>query len=572
MDKCCGIIVRKRILLAILSNFALSCVIIACLTLILTLTSAKYTSQADHDRLTFTSIRLWFYYIVLLFITFLQGIVCMKKYINRPTYWKNRFFLFCGIFMTPNLSVCLFEIFIGACFSWLFISLAAVKFNNSISKCENSQDSCLIEEHLFFLLGGIWSGLYFFMKNYFTTDYLKFPIIPRSKFTCFKKRFVQTFTSSVTTSIWSTLYFIPYYYVLGSYCRFFVLFVTFTLLDSHPLDSFSRLFDLSLITHLFLVQVIYNATTNNMYLLLEIFLTQWKSFEVGPHKAQNQDAKQPTTLIDALTMDQIPIIQHLAYHDLASLSSMDPSRRSTLFVLSQPGGHPYHWNSVTSRCLELIDKLSTSLNAASPFPIQNDPAPQNQPLPNNHSETDGRGYVYRMRNLLTPQVTPSTVENTNLKLESSFNKFIKDKWLIFTKYLFSKPIIEYIFSEQEENRIHHVLLDGQVVGWAVQAISTLTVASLTEDAYGIVQKDLPKIINALLTLKQTLDKVQKSSVLMRKQYNKEDKLAKQSFMCLQSTVKRSLYKIVCNYEPYIMDLSLDTLVIEKLHNFIGYRE
>ena len=53
----------------------------------------------------------------------------------------------------------------------------------------------------------------------------------------------------------------------------------------------------------------------------------------------------------------------MAFQDLSILSQYHTQRRQHLFSLSQPGGHPHNWNSISMECLATIDNLTNSLVA-----------------------------------------------------------------------------------------------------------------------------------------------------------------------------------------------------------------
>ena len=47
---------------------------------------------------------------------------------------------------------------------------------------------------------------------------------------------------------------------------------------------------------------------------------------------------------------------------------------------------------------------------------------------------------------------------------------------------------------------------SQLVIWAVEGLSNLISASVFEDRFGVVQKQLPKILSAMLNLQQTVER------------------------------------------------------------------
>ncbi|EZA48351.1 Nucleoporin NDC1 [Ooceraea biroi] len=309
------------------------------------------------------------------------------------------------------------------------------------------------------------------------------------------------------------------------------------------------------------------------YLFFEVYLTEWTQFKFGLSGALSTDGSE-LTLIEALSMDKIPIMQHLGYLDLVTLAQKEKARRATLFTLSQPGGHPYNWNCVVQRCTDLLNKFSSDLNAISVKPQPPLTCYGKSVLTTMGRPTQQKDRVYHMRKLV-PDVAPTLTAVETITQETSYTgllaQFVKQKRDAFVTYLLSKPLINYIFGEQDENKIRYVLFNSQPVMWAAEAISSLSVFSLTEDHHGIVQKDIPTIVNALLSVKQALDKQQKSVILARR-LQTEDKLIREIFTSLRSAIKRSLYRIVTNFEPYINDLCLESAAVEQLQSFLNYKE
>ncbi|KZC03984.1 Nucleoporin Ndc1 [Dufourea novaeangliae] len=299
---------------------------------------------------------------------------------------------------------------------------------------------------------------------------------------------------------------------------------------------------------------------------------EWVPFEFKQTNVFNND-DSGITLPEALSMDKIPIMQHLGYLDLVTMAQKEKSRRGILFTLSQPGGHPYNWNCLLEKCTSFVKTFTDDLNQAcirSQEQIQ-----MSVPIPAaiTKGSTVRREYVYHMRSLVKEETAVPTQEDEikkDVENELFIQKFIKTKWNDFLAYLFSKPLIFYIFGEIEGGKVCHILFNGQSIIWAIDAISSLAVLSLDEDSYGIVQKDLPLIINTLLALKQTLDKLHKSNIMTKK--HGDEKFIKQIFQSLCAATKRSLYRIAINFEDYIEDVPLEPTAMEHLYNFLAYRE
>ncbi|XP_076298460.1 nuclear division cycle 1 [Lasioglossum baleicum] len=565
-------LLMQRMFLAIISTIVIQFFLISTLLLITNL-NTNYESWLQSTWTAITSFRMWSYFCILATVTFFQGIICSKSFSNTPPYMKSRFAKFCGMLTSQSILLCTLHVIIGGLLVWLHLLVKGGTYNFLTTECKVVYGTCLMEEQYILFLSGFWCGLYFFLKtSLFRINYLKFPIISLSKVFRFKTEICLMLPSWMIKCVWPVVYYLVAYYFLRSYCRSIILFLISAQLESEPLSSISNLLSLSLIFQLWLYHLTYVLTIETMYLLFDLYLTEWVPFDFKQSQTfSNEDSV--ITLTEALSMDKIPIMQQLGYLDLVTMAEKEKSRRGILFTLSQPGGHPYNWNCIVEKCTSLIKKFSDDLNAAC-TKIQ-EPLTMNAPTSTTITKNAAiqTGYVYRMRNLVREE-TPVSAQQDEIKTyvenELFIQKFIKTKWNNFLTYLLSKPLISYIFGEIEGGQVCHILFNGQSIIWAVQAISSLAVLSLSEDSYGIVQKDLPLIITTLLDLKQTLDKLQKSNFMTKKQG--DDQFIKQIFQSLCTTTKRSIYRVVINFETYIGDLALEPATMEQLHHFLVYRE
>lgn len=573
MDKKgCKELLMQRILLAIVSGMALQFFFVCCFVLFANL-STDYAHWLQATWTTITSLRMWIYLVILATVSSLQSVLCSKVYLHTPPYYKNRFVKMYSTLTAQNLLLGTSYIVIGGNLVWLHLSLIGGRYSSLTADCEYG--TCLVEENYFLLLSGLWSGLYLFVKTSDSSGkYFRFPIIAQSKFCRLRRRIYAELPTLLVSSIWSILYYTVGYYFLGSYCRTALLSVISVQTNVQPLDTVSRLLNLKLLSHLWLHQFLFILTINSTYLLFEVYLTEWIRFKFDSNGAYSADSK--LTLIDALSMDKIPIMQHLGYFDLVTLAQKERARRRILFTLSQPGGHPYSWNCVVQKCTDLLKKFSSDLNVI--ITKSQDQTfcykTSTKTLTATAAPTLQKSYTYHMRKLISDVAPPLTV-GTDIKeaVDSGWfsQQSIKQKRDAFVTHLLSKPLINYIFGEQDDNKIRYILLNGQSVIWAAEAISSLSVFSLTEDSYGIVQKDVPTIISVLLSVKQAFDKLQKSAVLARK-IQTDDKLIKEILTSLRSAIKRSLYRIIINFEPYINDLFLEPVKVEQLQSFLNYKE
>ena len=567
----CKELLVHRTLFALISSIAVHFLLMSGVIL---LTNLKLTRPLEWIQDTWnvvTCLKMWTCFIIFSTVVFFQGVICSKDYINPVAYASSRFVKFCHIFKLHNLLVGGLHSLLGGVLAWLHLSVEGGRFGSLIRSCHNHHGYCLVEEHYFLLLEGFWIGLYFFVNhNYIGSKNLQFPIIPQSKFSQVKRGIRMILTSTLFDGMWPMLYFCGGYSFFGNHIRNIMLAPFSLSIEQEPLDKISRLLDFNLIFYAYLHSALFVLTIQSMHILFQAYLTEWIAFDV--EKVQfNQNFK--IILADALSMEDIPIVQQLGYLDLVTIAQKDKERRNILFSLSQPGGHPYNWNNIIVKNLTLLKKFSEGLTSV--FNVQKEKdAVIEKSAPKLNIPGGEKPYTYHMRSLIatTPNVEVNNdCQEIKQQAENFIVQYLKSLKTNFINYLLSKRLISYVFGEQFENKLRHVLNDAQSVIWSVEAISTLAALSLTEDNYGIVQKDLKEIIENLLKLKQSIDKLQKMNVSIRKPMS-DDRFLKQTLTALRSAVRRSLYRIVSHFKDYMDDLALLPTVVEQLQPFLSYRE
>lgn len=596
----CKELLFKRILMAITFSIIVQFIFMSSVILIENVDMTSPLSWIEDTWKIIACLRMWCYMIIFAMMITLQGIIFSKNYLNYSysSYAQSRFVMFCNLFTSHNLMVILMYLINGIVLVWLHLTLVDGKYSSLTKTCRRNisttiSSTCLVEEHLFLLLGGVWTGIYYFTKtNIYVFHRLQFPIIPQYKFTQIRRGISTLLPITVMNAIWPTMYFTGLYYFIGSYIKNFVASSLFIHTEEEQsLDSVWRLLNLSLILHSWLYTSLFALIINSMHLLFNAYLTEWMKFEIGSqiniyNNVNQQDIT--TTLPDALAMSKVPIIQHLGFLDLATLAQKEKQRRAVLFSLSQPGGHPYNWNCIVEKCLAFINNFAVEINkTVCPVPAIQQPGskiltPTSPPpqLSDTCPERFGMEPRY-MRSLVNHNLSPTPVaedvtptDQCNNYLGQLIGEFIKTTRQNITSYLLSKPIIFYFFGKQNNNNVQYLMFNGQPVIWAIDGISLLAVASLTEDPYGIVQKDLPAIIEALLGLKQSLDKLHKMNMLIttKKQPHYDDKDVRQMLTTLRVANRRSIYRIVTKFRNYVDDLTLDQSIRDQLNGFFVCKE
>lgn len=426
------------------------------------------------------------------------------------------------------------------------------------------RDLINIHEHKYYLVGdvffliccGLWTGFYFFIQIYVSSRHLVFPVIQQRKFSQFRSNVLLLFKESFSLSMKPTLYFIIIYYVWGSQIE--NSFMNFFSLAKSPNESSFLIY-----FYAWWFATVYFFSMNLIRFFFYLYLTEAVQF---PIIKENQYV---LSLQEAILMNNLPIIQNLACLDLFLLSHWSNLRRQIYFTLSQPGGHPHNWNNLIESVLKLfndyIDLLKKStenpLNQeknkpdtiSSSYPIQSPLSPnlkfrnlRNMSCLNNYID-DAIDVSHNL-----PETSPLDWLKTTLK--EKITKFVN-----LTKILLG---INFLFGELPQVNIQKCLVNGHLIIWASQGISELATKSLTEDKYGIVQKDLPVIITTLVQLKQSLDKLNKMPALSRKGVMDDFHLKMKA--SVSSALKKSLFNIYLHFGQFFHEFPLSNEVKQYL--------
>ncbi|XP_040578857.1 nucleoporin NDC1 [Lepeophtheirus salmonis] len=286
------------------------------------------------------------------------------------------------------------------------------------------------------------------------------------------------------------------------------------------------------------------TTLEIQHLILNSYLTEPTSFSLH-HLLPAMEPKH-----------NIPLLRHLACQDFALSANTSPSRRTTFFTLSQPGGHPYNWNSIRTQCEVAINDFTESLLKIT-NPKKESPPQIQSPQPISD---------LRMRRLVNPPVPKSTpalekkVEKLPVAVPSrSVSKIVKDKITSLTA-IPDAVRVRSVFAQHSETLM-----------WIIEGLSSLIAHSVKEDRYGVVQKDLSNVLSLFFNLQQVIERHKGMAVNARK--NKSETKDSHIKNSLRNTLKKCLYRITIAYKDNISDIpGLSIEHQQKMKNFHAFME
>ncbi|XP_037537301.1 nucleoporin NDC1 [Nematolebias whitei] len=298
-------------------------------------------------------------------VIIMVGFLALKYYTVIPTIACSKIALL-GQLLHPrqfinSLAHCLMGIIVG----WCCAVTIGYRYEMLGYPCKNSDgypQMCVNEYHLMILLVGAFVGLSHSLLGVINNiNYISFPTVQQYKYFRFKGSLPLVVMCSATQAFYSVRNYIVMYFFLGYIPRTWICKTLNLQLDSsiHPLDSIAGLLDLSLLYHLWISATFLLFTWYITLLLFRIFVIEGYSFPVQSTFIENSHQCLPKVLTDKQPL----ILKFLALQDLAVLSQHSPSRRSEVFSLSQPGGHPHNWNAISKECLALLADLTQRLVA-----------------------------------------------------------------------------------------------------------------------------------------------------------------------------------------------------------------
>jgi len=422
---------------------------------------------------------------------------------------------------------------VSATLAWCFLKIGPNQYSSLFATCpkDSQANFCFSEHHLFLLASALLTGTITGINyNFFSENCVTFPIIYKEKSSQIKEKLMPILQSSVLKGLRVSKIFYPMYIS------------TCLLLRSNPTSLIMDCFNL----HLFCMLLI--ITT----LLFTVNSTTLTVFGIAACEPLDLNLEEAVAGLDVKSAT--PLQRLLSIQQLAQLTSQDKSARSGVFVLSQPGGHPHTWNSLRAACLDAINDISSSINAViSPKPAPPPPAPV--PVVAALSTP-----MRRLAPTLPPKVEELTPATT--AAPSNLHSLVTAR----LEALKTRPFLSAIFHSTPDHGVRSVMCRAQAAIWAIDAITNIVAASVAEDRFGIVQKDLPVVLGAILTLEQTLVKTR--SLSLGTSQSQPDLLLRQE---LRQTVKSGLYKVAISFGPHILEVPVASQFrgkIESYHKFL----
>lgn len=569
----------------------------------------------------------WLSIMPLLSLIIVYGIYLGKLYLSEQQIYRKKIVELYSTAVPRSLFL-LLHISIGILTTWSCSNYLSSDYQKLVvdqTECKvNSQVTCLNEKLLLLSLNGSATAIWYFFKKNPSKAVCEFPIIYQSKHLQFRAYIYSVLWTSFLRTFLPILVSFAFYTSIGRYCL--ACLIKLTVSNGLEFNESVHFYDIKLLFVTWILTTHILANMQLMAFLFEMFLTEPRLFPIeltvpvrNTHFVQTQEPINDVTLVEALSNTKVHIVRQLAALDLYTLAD-SYYRRQQIYKLSIPGGHPYNWNALGSQCLALINAYNEQLSAAVRHitatgsqsigltPIQ----PYNCKTLGNVLTSPRREFIsstpttatelaekirirqynetHGIRNMLSPQrgglgaseadqlispIKPITVDPCQ-RFNFIFDH-VKQRLELFKLALLCVPGINYLFGENELAQLQ-VLLSiskAQEIAWIVQGLSSIAAHSIDEDRYGVVQINLPDIIETVLRLKRTVDKIPLLSSVTNTTLGLQSK-SNQPYrigtVLVRNAIKRSLYKLTITFADFLPDLIKDANDLRSVEAFLNFEE
>lgn len=481
----------------------------------------------------------WLCYILNALILFGLIVRYSKNYTVKYLLISSRFDKIIKLFSTNGQILILVSIVFGFTNAYFHLNLTGIP-----EIIDDQVEDSLSTNYSLVLCSGPFFALFYFLKHNFKDEIIQLPVIHQS----IKMQLAYKFNVLIYNAAKLTIQSIPIYFVTYSIVGYKAIEVSRIIFDTENNFEINYL-EINLIIYLFVFGTSFYLTLLVMHELFILNLMQPMEFPID--EENNTD---DLLLKDALK-SEIPLIKLLAFQDLYILTERVPERRREMFAITFPGGQGKNWNEITGECISVLDKFISGLMKTYPKISSSKINIDYNNLPNRRVNLDHMLGSFEFR------AYPKEVLN-NQDIVAEAKPTFKENMI---KQIINNRFFIYLFGNKNLLEFKQVIAQSQIIIWVNLSLTMLLKMSLAEDQYGVTQNDIPKILELMLKLQDTLNIVNKMTIY-KMLVEKDD-----SYITLTSSlevnIRSCLYILNHIYGPYFAKMKLNDSVQQKLAHY-----
>ncbi|KAI9265005.1 nucleoporin protein Ndc1-Nup, partial [Phascolomyces articulosus] len=277
-------------------------------------------------------------------------------------------------------------------------------------------------------------------------------------------------------------------------------------------------------------------------------------------------------LINGLRDDKHPFIQGTAFAELAEIATKRPTERVALFNDLGTNNNNTAWIQVSRECMKVLDTLCKTIDieytgvkpAAAPAPVRKE-----EVTPLNRIE------LKDMNVFSKPKTNPVVLDDRTGTLFThasthngttviSTQPVEAPKHLVFKllkdaqKQVAQVPWVQEMSKVTAERKIRRIFSNYPILLWSTQSLGSLTAASFNEDPFGLVQRDISKVLDTLIASVMDIERLIRSPPSAYKK--------------LPLGLREAIYQIVTAFRGYTDEIRVSAKYAKKWESFVEFRE
>ncbi|TRY70595.1 hypothetical protein TCAL_07327 [Tigriopus californicus] len=498
----------------------------------------------------------WLYLALVLGSTVLLGWLVHRHVSTVPFVPQSALSVLWGVVEVPVLLSLGAHLTLGALLTRSLMGIWGGSYGVLTQPClDGSEFRCIDESHILLVQSGAFMGGFLWFGFHFRNgNLLHFPPIRQHGSSQLRSRLAGIFQASFIEVILNMRWFCFFYIVYGHRLAVTVSQLSRLSLLNGEESVFRYLWhQMVVLAHAIFLDTFVVAAIKLGIEIHNISLMKPVMFPVDPNQAPS--------LVTAMKSKNPSLMKYLAYMDFKNLSTFKSARRQQLFELSQPGGHPRKWTQVSQACVSEIEEFMGTLQNAA------------QVVSSSATNAQTKESVAPISSNLRYRFHGGGADNKESKANGvgvSSDKSLKKITNLWDKLVqrFSK---NKLFTANPELSLRNAFAQCQIVIWAIEGLSQMIAASVLEDDFGVVQRNLSEILTLLLNLQQTVERYKGLSVSCKQApANKiRDIQLKQE---LRSAVKTSIYRITNAFGSHVSAISVPAEFQQKLDNYTRFQE
>ncbi|KAG0315476.1 Nucleoporin NDC1 [Dissophora globulifera] len=374
---------------------------------------------------------------------------------------------------------------------------------------------------------------------------------------------------------------------------------------SHLPQYGPRWYHFSLFFRLFLTAFSLSMFTESVHILCDHFLT--KKLNITAESVDPSACLVTGLKVDGSNTTPESLLTYHAFQELNHLAGYYPARRTELF--SEARMTPSSWKQISSHCMQLLNKAATRINnssstapaaaksSASPIlntsvrrrlpPTQGGAFETNIFKPSKHDH-----FLDSLKGATTEEILaqsrieadksladPASGKRPNLAGSRERPELAAYRWLSQTvqDLVYKHPKLQEQLRNVPDARVFDATEDFQLTVWSFQSLARLVVASYKEDRFGIVQKDIPQVLETMLGLLMSLEhflltegRLEKFVSSPYSAHVNAQRLVNGRSLALVEALRTSIYQIVETFKGQLHEFVLSKAYADRLQHFVEF--